>query len=224
MSSSGSSVSTDSDPVVGFRKPSNMTSPDFRAAFALDAKDLLALRTLCDHVEDDEFQTVMIITIVGIAELLDTARKEKAEASCPDLFRTMFMSSSATSSSASSSSYNQMCPRQRCPRGLNESMSISSLSGGSSRSHDDNALEIDTAFANQPMPMYPMPMYTYSDEDLDDLSSSESDIDPFRPHVVSRGLDRREQGHNSHNAVNATCSNNWRVWVIIRRSTVAWQS
>jgi hypothetical protein len=153
-----------------------MTSPDFRAAFALDAKDLLALRTLCDHVEDDEFQTVMIITIVGIAELLDTARKEIAEASCPDLFRTMFMSSSATSSSASSSSYNQMCPRQMCPRGLNESMSISSLSGGSSRSHDDNALEIDTAFANQPMPMY-----TYSDEDLDDLSSSESDIDPFRP-------------------------------------------
>jgi hypothetical protein len=153
-----------------------MTSPDFRAAFALDAKDLLALRTLCDHVEDDEFQTVMIITIVGIAELLDTARKEKAEASCPDLFRTMFMSSSDTSSSASSSSYNQMCPRQMCPRGLNESMSISSLSGGSSSSHDDNALEIDTAFANQPMPMY-----TYSDEDLDDLSSSKSDIDPILP-------------------------------------------
>ena len=163
MSCSSSSLSSGSDPVVGYRKPSNMTSPDYRASFALDAKDLLVLRTLCDHVEDDEFQTVMIITIVGIAELLDTARKEKAEASLPALFGNMFSMSSDTSSShsssSSSSSYNQSFPK-----GLNESMSLSSLSSQSSIPHDDN-----------------QPMDSISDDEFDDLSASDSDMDPFVP-------------------------------------------
>ena len=43
------------DPIVGMRMRTNRTSTDHRAALALDAKDLLILRTLCDHVSNDEF-------------------------------------------------------------------------------------------------------------------------------------------------------------------------
>ena len=43
-----------SNSIVGFKKSQNKTGTDYRTNFALDAAHLLALRTLCNHVSDDE--------------------------------------------------------------------------------------------------------------------------------------------------------------------------
>ena len=75
--STRSSVDTDDDPIVGFRKPTNRTSPDFRHAFSLNANDLRILRLLCKHVEEDKFDTAVLIMLLGVANLRDRAVNEE---------------------------------------------------------------------------------------------------------------------------------------------------
>lgn len=75
--STRSSVDTDDDPIVGFRKPTNRTSPDYRHAFSLNANDLRILRLLCKHVEEDEFNTAVLIMLLGVAKLRDRAVNEE---------------------------------------------------------------------------------------------------------------------------------------------------
>jgi len=80
-SSDDSSISSeegeDPDPIIGIRQSTNKTSPDYRAAFALCAKDLSALRTLCDHVEDDdEFEIIITVLFIGLFDLKKKAGRE----------------------------------------------------------------------------------------------------------------------------------------------------
>ena len=69
-----------SNPIVGFKKSQNKTSTEYRANFSLDAAHLLALRTLCSHVSDDEFTETVTILLLGVAQLLDDAQKKKHDA------------------------------------------------------------------------------------------------------------------------------------------------
>jgi|AntRauTorckE5430_2_1112549.scaffolds.fasta_scaffold07969_5 hypothetical protein len=175
---SSSSSSSDSDPVVGDRKASSVTS-DFRAGFDQNVKKIFALQTLCDHVvEHDEFQTVMMVTMLGIAELLDIAKQEIAETS-HSAIAIMCMSSDTSSSASSSSAFFT----QICPKGLNESLSISSVSGGSILSHEDDDMEVDSVSDSGLKDM--QIMSANFKEDFDDSSSSDSDINPFLPPVFT---------------------------------------
>ena len=65
-----------SNSIVGFKKSQNKTGTDYRTNFALDAAHLLALRTLCNHVSDDEFTETVTILLLGVAQLLDDAKRE----------------------------------------------------------------------------------------------------------------------------------------------------
>ena len=66
-----------SNPIIRFKRCHNRTSTEYRSVFALDAAHLLALRTLCKHIEEDEFTEIITILLLGIAQLLDNARKEE---------------------------------------------------------------------------------------------------------------------------------------------------
>ena len=68
---------SDDDYIVGFRKPSNKTSPELRAAFALNANDLRTLRLLCQQINDDDFLQTITVLVVGIGHLLDEANKSR---------------------------------------------------------------------------------------------------------------------------------------------------
>ena len=74
-STSTSSVDTDNNPTISFRKPTNRrTSPDYRHDdFSLNANDLHVLCLLCKHVEDDKFNTAVLIMLLGVAKLRDRA-------------------------------------------------------------------------------------------------------------------------------------------------------
>ena len=67
------------DPTVGMRMATNSTSTDHCAAFALDAKDLLTLRTLCDHVSDEEFTDSIAILVLGLTHLKEKAEQDQSE-------------------------------------------------------------------------------------------------------------------------------------------------
>ena len=70
----------ENDPIIGFKKSHNKTSTEYRANFALDASHLLALRTLCQHVSEDEFTETITILLLGVAQLLDEAKKQNETA------------------------------------------------------------------------------------------------------------------------------------------------
>ena len=67
------------DPIVGMRMRTNRTSTDHRAALALDAKDLLILRTLCDHVSNDELADSIAILVLGLTRLKEKAEQDQSE-------------------------------------------------------------------------------------------------------------------------------------------------
>jgi hypothetical protein len=48
-----------------------------RHAFSLNANDLRILRLLCKHVEEDEFDTAVLIMLLGVANLRDRAVNEE---------------------------------------------------------------------------------------------------------------------------------------------------
>ena len=102
--SSNSSISEDSDPIIGWRKSNRDTSYDYRKPFALDAKTLLAVRTLCKHVDEDDFCIMIATLVMALSLLLDKATEEHLKNDGLPIMRCMETDDGSISSNDSNAS------------------------------------------------------------------------------------------------------------------------
>ena len=102
--SSNSSISEDSDPIIGWRKSNRDTSYDYRKPFALDAKTLLAVRTLCKHVDEDDFCIMIATLVMALSLLLDKATEERLKNDGLPIMRCMETDDGSISSNDSNAS------------------------------------------------------------------------------------------------------------------------